>query len=69
VPLVPVVPLIGAALCIYLMAELPAKTWERFGIWMVIGLAIYLLYSRTHSALQRGEDPPEAGEDPSEART
>ena len=34
VPLVPVFPLIGAALCIYLMTKLEAITWVRFGIWL-----------------------------------
>jgi APA family basic amino acid/polyamine antiporter len=53
VPLVPVVPLIGAALCIYLMTQLSGATWWRFGIWLVVGLVIYFAYSRTHSTLQR----------------
>jgi basic amino acid/polyamine antiporter, APA family len=64
VPGVPVVPLIGAALCIYLMTKLPATTWWRFGLWLLVGLVIYFVYGRTHSALQRGEKSPEAGEDP-----
>lgn len=55
VPLVPVVPLIGAALCIYLMTQLQAATWWRFGIWFVVGLVVYLAYGRSHSALQRGQ--------------
>jgi APA family basic amino acid/polyamine antiporter len=53
VPLVPVVPLIGAALCIYLMTKLEAQTWVRFGVWMAIGLVIYFAYGRTHSKLRR----------------
>jgi APA family basic amino acid/polyamine antiporter len=60
VPLVPLFPLIGAALCVWLMSKLDAETWWRFGIWLVIGLAIYALYGRTHSRLQRGETPPPA---------
>jgi APA family basic amino acid/polyamine antiporter len=56
VPGVPVVPIIGALLCVYLMTKLPAETWARFGIWMVIGLVIYFFYGRSHSRLQRGED-------------
>jgi APA family basic amino acid/polyamine antiporter len=55
VPLVPVFPLIGAGLCIYLMTKLPAETWWRFGVWLVVGLVIYFLYGRTHSRLRRGE--------------
>jgi basic amino acid/polyamine antiporter, APA family len=67
VPGVPVVPLIGGALCIYLMTKLPATTWWRFGLWLPVGLVIYFVYGRTHSALQRDEKPPEAGEDPAGA--
>jgi APA family basic amino acid/polyamine antiporter len=56
VPFVPVVPLIGAALCIYLMTKLEAQTWLRFAVWMAIGLAIYFFYGRIHSKLR--QDPP-----------
>jgi basic amino acid/polyamine antiporter, APA family len=61
VPWVPVVPLVGAALCIYLMTKLEALTWLRFGIWLAIGLAIYFLYSQTHSRLRRGDTEPVPG--------
>ena len=57
VPFVPVFPLIGAALCIYLMAQLELVTWARFAGWLVLGLVIYAVYGRTHSRLQRGEGP------------
>jgi basic amino acid/polyamine antiporter, APA family len=55
VPLVPWFPLIGIALCIYLMTELPGITWLRFFIWMAIGLLIYVFHGRSHSRLRRGE--------------
>jgi basic amino acid/polyamine antiporter, APA family len=55
VPLVPIVPLIGAALCIYLMKQLTFETWARFVIWLAVGLVIYFLYGRRHSKLQHGE--------------
>jgi APA family basic amino acid/polyamine antiporter len=57
VPFVPVFPLIGAALCIYLMTQLEGVTWLRFFIWLALGIVIYLVYGRTHSRLQRGEGP------------
>jgi uncharacterized membrane protein YfcA len=61
VPLVPLAPLIGAALCIFLMKYLSGATWIRFGIWLLAGLAIYFVYGRTHSRLRRGEaSNPEA---------
>jgi basic amino acid/polyamine antiporter, APA family len=51
----PLFPMIGAGLCIYLMLDLPGTTWWRFLIWMGIGIAIYFLYGRRHSRLQRGQ--------------
>jgi basic amino acid/polyamine antiporter, APA family len=60
VPFVPVVPLIGAALCIYLMTRLELVTWERFIGWLLAGLVIYVLYSRTHSLLRRGDEADDA---------
>jgi APA family basic amino acid/polyamine antiporter len=57
VPLVPFFPLIGMALCVFLMTYLEGLTWLRFGIWMIAGLVIYLAYGRIHSRLQRGEEP------------
>ncbi len=56
-PLVPLFPLVGIGLCIYLMTKLEAATWWRFGIWMVVGLVVYFAYSRSHSRLRRGESP------------
>jgi APA family basic amino acid/polyamine antiporter len=55
VPFVPVFPIIGAALAIFLMTYLERPTWERFFIWMIIGLVIYFGYGRRHSRLRRGE--------------
>jgi APA family basic amino acid/polyamine antiporter len=61
VPFVPLFPLIGAALAAFLMKYLERQTWERFALWLIIGLAIYFLYGRTHSRLRRGEvSNPEA---------
>ena len=55
VPGSPVVPLLGVGACVYLMVHLPALTWERFVIWMIIGLFVYFLYSARHSVLARAE--------------
>ncbi len=52
VPLVPAVPLIGAALCVYLMVQLPADTWLRFGVWLALGMLIYVAYGVRHSKLR-----------------
>ncbi|MEH7461848.1 amino acid permease [Bacillus thuringiensis] len=55
-PLVPVLPALTVIFCLYLMLQLPAITWKSFGIWMVIGIAVYFLYSRKNSALHKEAD-------------
>jgi APA family basic amino acid/polyamine antiporter len=52
-PLVPVVPILGIAVCLAMMVGLPGDTWLRLLIWLAIGLGIYFLYGRHHSVLQR----------------
>ncbi|HKV73814.1 MAG TPA: amino acid permease [Gemmatimonadales bacterium] len=52
VPWVPFTPLISVFSCLYLMYKLPGITWIRFGIWLVVGLAIYFVYSSSHSRLR-----------------
>jgi APA family basic amino acid/polyamine antiporter len=52
-PLNPVFPLLGAFSCAALMAFLPAMTWLRFLVWLLIGLIIYFTYSIRHSKLAR----------------
>jgi hypothetical protein len=37
--------------CLYLMIEIPAKSWTVFFIWMALGLAFYLLYGYRRSKL------------------
>ncbi|MEV7286147.1 amino acid permease [Streptomyces sp. NPDC093252] len=57
-PWVPWLPIISVAASLWLMLNLPAETWIRFGGWMLLGVVVYFLYSRTHSRLARGEDEP-----------
>jgi len=49
VPFGPVIPVLSVIFCILLMAGLPAKTWIRFFVWLVIGLFVYVFYSRKRS--------------------
>ncbi len=52
-PLVPLVPILGILTCLGLMATLPADTWMRLLVWLLIGFTIYFAYGRKHSILQR----------------
>lgn len=54
-PFVPVLPIISALGCLTVALFLPAATWARFVIWMLIGIVIYFAYSRHHSRLATGE--------------
>ncbi len=59
-PLVPLVPILAVLACLYLMVNLTGWTWIRFGIWLVIGLAVYGLYGVRNSRLARGTSIEEA---------
>jgi len=50
-PGVPVIPALAVAFCVTLMAFLSLTTWIAFGIWLVIGLAVYFGYARQRSVL------------------
>jgi APA family basic amino acid/polyamine antiporter len=50
VPWVPFLPILSIVCCLVLMLSLPLETWVRFVVWLLIGLAIYFLYSRKHAA-------------------
>ncbi|WPZ19264.1 amino acid permease [Geobacillus subterraneus] len=51
VPFVPVVPILAVLFCGYLVLQLPMTTWIGFISWLLIGLVIYFVYGRKHSAL------------------
>jgi APA family basic amino acid/polyamine antiporter len=55
VPVVWVVCLASAAACVFIMQGLPGTAWRRFGIWLALGLVMYLLYGYRHSRLRRSE--------------
>ena len=50
-PFNPVFPIMGMLSCGALMAFLPALTWLRFGVWLLLGLIVYFAYSIRHSKL------------------
>lgn len=47
------IPVLGLTSCFYLMAQESATNWERFLIWLVVGLVIYFFYGYKHSHLNR----------------
>jgi APA family basic amino acid/polyamine antiporter len=51
VPLYPVTPLLGVGFCLYLMYETGATTWIQFAGFLLVGIALYLLYGRRNSRL------------------
>ena len=51
VPLVPWIPMAGALSCLGIMLSLPADTWLRLVIWLLLGFVIYFAYSRHNSRL------------------
>ena len=51
VPFVPLTPLLGISMCVFLMAGLPRATWIRFILWLAIGLVIYFAYGARRSRL------------------
>ncbi len=53
-PLVPWIPAAGVVCCVGMMLFLPAETWIRLVIWMLIGLDIYSFYGVKHSIVGGG---------------
>jgi APA family basic amino acid/polyamine antiporter len=51
-PMVPLVPILGILVCGAMMVGLPLDTWLRLIVWLVVGLAIYFFYGRSHSILR-----------------
>jgi APA family basic amino acid/polyamine antiporter len=52
VPLVWVVAPLGVVACLFVMIGLPRQAWERFGIWLAIGVVLYIAYGLRHSRLR-----------------
>ncbi|HUH70752.1 MAG TPA: amino acid permease [Mycobacterium sp.] len=48
-PWVPLLPIASICACVWLMVNLTALTWVRFGVWLLVGTAIYVGYGYRHS--------------------
>jgi APA family basic amino acid/polyamine antiporter len=53
VPFVWVIAPLGVAGCIFIMVGLPHQAWERFVIWLAVGLVLYFAYGYRNSRLVR----------------
>jgi APA family basic amino acid/polyamine antiporter len=58
-PLVPLVPVLGALICMGMIVALDHKSQITALLWMIIGLLIYFSYGRVHSALTKPEETAE----------
>lgn len=52
-PLVPLVPILGILVCSAMIISLGEETLISAGVWMVVGLFIYFLYSKKNSLLRK----------------
>lgn len=55
-PMVPLIPILGIVVCLFMMVFLPMDTWIRLLVWMLIGMDIYLVYGVKNSHLGDGTD-------------
>jgi APA family basic amino acid/polyamine antiporter len=51
-PLVPIVPILGALICLAMIVAIDTFTLKAAFVWMAIGLVVYFSYSRHHSKLK-----------------
>lgn len=50
-PWMPFTPILGIAVCLAMMVSLEWESWMRLIVWLIIGIFIYVFYSRYHVRL------------------
>jgi APA family basic amino acid/polyamine antiporter len=53
VPMAWLIAPLGMAACVFVMVGLPREAWERFFVWLVVGIVLYVSYGYRHSRLRR----------------
>jgi APA family basic amino acid/polyamine antiporter len=56
-PFVPVIPILGAGICLLQMLALPLDTWLRLVVWMAIGFLVYFFYGIRKSKINNYQKP------------
>jgi APA family basic amino acid/polyamine antiporter len=59
-PLLPFFAVAGALACFFLITQLQLGTWIRYGVWFLVGMAVYFAYGFWNSRLRSGIAPPPA---------
>jgi APA family basic amino acid/polyamine antiporter len=53
-PLVPFIPILGALVCLLMIAGLGIDNWLRLIVWLIVGFFVYFGYSVKHSKARKG---------------
>ena len=52
-PFVPVVPIAGILVCVYILTGVPLRTWMVYLLWLALGISLYLAYGARSAARRR----------------
>jgi amino acid transporter len=56
------IPVLGVVTCLFLMAEVPLKSWALFSVWLIVGLILYFTYGLKNSKLNALKSEGSVGE-------
>jgi basic amino acid/polyamine antiporter, APA family len=49
------IPVLGFLCCSYLLSESGTSNWERFGVWLIVGLLLYFVYGYSNSKIGKAD--------------